>query len=75
MVEASKNEPRWRETTKYMLHAWNEGINSLQHTKSAQVIGPIEKLLDEEGFSGMRKHTEDKVSYGRSELLGGRKKR
>lgn len=75
MVEASRNEPRWREMTKHMLHAWNEGINSLQHTKSVQVIGPIEELLDEEGFSGMRKHKEDKVSYGRSELLGGPKKR
>jgi len=74
MVEASKNEPQWREMTKHMLHAWNEGMNSLRQTKSPQVSSVIEVLLDEEGFSGILKHKEEKVSYGRSELLGGRKR-
>jgi serine/threonine-protein kinase HipA len=74
MVEASKNEPQWRDITKHMLHAWNEGVNSLQQSKLVQVSGTIEGLIDAEGFSGIRKHKEAKVSYGRSELLGGRKK-
>lgn len=73
MVEASKNEPQWRDMTKHMLHAWNDGMNALRQAKSGQETHGIEALLDEEGFSGIRKHKEDKASYGRSELLGGRK--
>lgn len=73
MIEASKNEPQWKEMTKHMLHAWNDGMNALRQAKSGQETHGIEALLDEEGFSGIRKHKEDKVSYGRSELLGGRK--
>jgi len=49
-------------------------MNLLRQTKSPRVSSVIEELLDEEGFSGIRKHKEEKVSYGRSELLGGRKR-
>jgi serine/threonine-protein kinase HipA len=33
MIEAARNEPRWRDITKQMLHAWNEGMASVRSVR------------------------------------------
>ncbi|MEG3134070.1 type II toxin-antitoxin system HipA family toxin [Rouxiella sp. T17] len=74
MVEASKNEPQWRDLTKHMLHAWNDGINSLRNSKFQQEACGIKALIENAEFSGIRVLVKDKTHYGRSELLGTRRK-
>jgi serine/threonine-protein kinase HipA len=34
MIEAARNEPRWHDITKQMLHAWNEGMASVRSVRN-----------------------------------------
>jgi serine/threonine-protein kinase HipA len=41
MIEASKNEPRWRETAENMSRAWDEGMTSLRKPKGSLRSKPV----------------------------------
>jgi serine/threonine-protein kinase HipA len=36
VIEAAKNEPRWHEITKQMVHAWDDGMTSLRSARGDQ---------------------------------------
>ncbi|MFQ6249364.1 type II toxin-antitoxin system HipA family toxin [Yersinia enterocolitica] len=74
MIEAAKNEPLWREITKQMLHAWNEGMSSLRSPKAAVEFRSMEPLIEAAGFSDAHPPENEKESFGRSELLARRAK-
>ncbi|CNK46249.1 type II toxin-antitoxin system HipA family toxin [Yersinia enterocolitica] len=74
MIEAAKNEPLWREITKQMLHAWNEGMSSLRSPKAAVEFRSMGPLIEAAGFSDVHPPENEKESFGRSELLARRVK-
>ncbi|EEP93612.1 HipA domain protein [Yersinia aldovae ATCC 35236] len=74
MIEAAKNEPLWREITKQMLHAWNEGMSSLRSPKAAVEFRSMGPLIEAAGFSDVHPPENEKESFGRSELLARRAK-
>jgi serine/threonine-protein kinase HipA len=75
MIEAAKNEPAWRDVAKHMVHAWNQGMETLRSTKAAPHLRGLEAAITEAGFSGPRAAQSGRVQIGRSELLAPRKSR
>ncbi|MBW5814199.1 MULTISPECIES: type II toxin-antitoxin system HipA family toxin [Yersinia] len=74
MIEAAKNEPLWREITKQMFHAWNEGMSSLRSPKATVEFRSMVPLIEVAGFSDAHPPENEKESFGRSELLARRAK-
>jgi serine/threonine-protein kinase HipA len=69
VIEAARNETRWRTVAKQMLHAWNEGMVSLRDPKrSAPFIG-LEAVITAAGLSDQQPLEQTRVTIGRSELL------
>lgn len=68
LIHASRNDTRWRGIAKQMLHAWNEGINSLRdpHGEAARVT--LTEDINAAGFSEPLPPEAAPVT-GRSELL------
>ncbi|WP_164704275.1 HipA domain-containing protein, partial [Pseudomonas viridiflava] len=52
VIEASKNEPAWRNVAKHMVHAWNEGMETLRSPKAAPHFRGLDTLVEEAGLSG-----------------------
>jgi serine/threonine-protein kinase HipA len=77
MIAAAKNETRWHGTARQMLHAWNDGIESLRNPKKAIVTNALGDAISAAGFSDAAPAENSKESIGRSELLAkpGRKKK
>lgn len=75
LIEAAKNEPAWRDVAKHMVHAWNQGMETLRSTKAAPHLRGSEAAITEAGFSGPRAAQSGRVQIGRSELLAPRKSR
>lgn len=75
LIEAAKNEPAWRDVAKHMVHAWNQGMETLRSTKAAPYLRGLEAAITEAGFSGPRAAQSGRVQIGRSELLAPRKSR
>jgi serine/threonine-protein kinase HipA len=73
LIEASKNEPAWRDVAKHMVHAWNEGMETLRSAKSAPHLRGLDFAISEAGFSGPRAADNGRVQIGRSELLAPRR--
>ncbi len=69
VVEASRNEPAWRDVAKHMVHAWNEGMETLRSPKAAPHLRGLDAAIVEAGFSGPRKPERSGNVMGRSELL------
>nr|WP_314874441.1 type II toxin-antitoxin system HipA family toxin [uncultured Pseudomonas sp.] len=69
VIEASKNEPAWRDVAKAMVHAWNEGMETLRSAKAAPHLRGLNAAIEEAGFSGPRKPESSREVVGRSELL------
>lgn len=74
VIEAAKNEPAWRDVAKQMVHAWNDGMESLRSARSAPQFRGLEVAITEAGFSGPRAPESGRVQIGRSELLAPRKR-
>lgn len=72
VIEASKNEPAWRDVAKNMVHAWNVGMETLRSPKAAPHFRGLDSAIAEAGFSGPRKPERSRELIGRSELLGKR---
>lgn len=69
VIEASKNEPAWRDVAKHMVHAWNAGMETLRSAKAAPQFRGLDNAIAEAGFSGPRKPESRGEVFGRSELL------
>ncbi|MDB6142697.1 MAG: toxin HipA [Pseudomonas sp.] len=73
VIEAAKNEPAWRDVAKHMVHAWNDGMESLRSQKTAVHFRGLDAAISEAGFSGPRAPEKSREQIGRSELLAPRK--
>lgn len=72
VIEAARNEPRWRSVAKQMLHAWNEGMTSLRQPSASS---KLEEEITLAGFSEPEPPESGREVIGRSELLGKPRKR
>jgi serine/threonine-protein kinase HipA len=66
MIEAARNEPRWRDITKQMLHAWNEGMASVRSVRKDDKLKNLTPHLVAAGFSDAAPPTRPEV-IGRSQ--------
>jgi serine/threonine-protein kinase HipA len=73
VIEAAKNEPAWRDVAKPMVHAWNQGMETLRSPRAAPHFRGLDTAITEAGFSGPRAAESSRVQIGRSELLAPRK--
>lgn len=69
IVEAAKNETRWRWIAKQMLHAWNEGMGSLRSAKPQVALKGLTPIIEAAGFSDADQADNAREVIGRSELL------
>ena len=72
VIAAGKNEPRWRDTAKQMVHAWNEGMSSLRSSKKAAPFKGLDQAIAEADFSAPEAAKPQREVIGRSELLAPR---
>lgn len=75
VIEAAKNEPQWQGIAAQMLHAWNEGTNSLRSPKRGVVHRGLDEAIKEAGLPHPQPPEAPPPSVGRSELLAQRGKR
>jgi serine/threonine-protein kinase HipA len=68
IIESAKNEPRWRETAKQMLNAWNEGMASARSARKDASLKGLSRYIEAAGFSAPTP-PERPATIGRSELL------
>lgn len=69
VIEAARNEPRWRTVAKQMVHAWNEGMASLRGPKQAVQFRGLDAAIATAGFSDPQPPEPQRQTIGRSELL------
>lgn len=69
VIEAARNEPRWRLLAKQMVHAWNEGMASLRDPKKSVALRGLDFAISAAGFSDPEPPEQSRVTIGRSELL------
>jgi serine/threonine-protein kinase HipA len=69
IIAAAKNETRWHTVAKQMLHAWNEGIESLRNPKKSVTKSELGAAIAAAGFSEAEPAQNSKESIGRSELM------
>jgi len=68
MIEAAKNEPRWHDIARQMLHAWNEGMASVRSARKDNKLKGLTRYIKAAGFSDPLPPERQSV-IGRSELL------
>jgi serine/threonine-protein kinase HipA len=68
LIEASRNDNRWRTVAKQMVQAWNEGMASLRSVKSETQFKGLTTVIAAAGFSDQTP-PESPPAVGRSELL------
>ncbi len=68
MIAAAKNEPRWHDIAKQMLHAWNEGMASVRSARKDTKLKGLTEYIEAAGFSDPTPPERPRV-IGRSELL------
>lgn len=69
VIEAARNEPRWRTVAKQMVHAWNDGMAALRDPKQAVAVRGLDDAIAAAGFSDPERAEPTRVTIGRSELL------
>jgi serine/threonine-protein kinase HipA len=68
MIQAAKNEPRWHDIAKQMLHAWNEGMASARSGRKDGKLKGLTQYIEAAGFSNPAPPTRPEV-IGQSDLL------
>ena len=68
IIQAAKDEARWHDIAKQMLHAWNEGMSSLRSTRGEAKYRGLGDAIHAAGFSDPTP-PERPQAIGRSELL------
>jgi serine/threonine-protein kinase HipA len=74
IIQAQKKKPHWREISKQMLHAWNEGMASIQSVRKAPAFKRLSEHIKAAGFSDATP-PEPPEKLGLSELLPQRRPR
>jgi serine/threonine-protein kinase HipA len=72
LIEAAKNEPQWRGVAKQMLHAWNEGMESLRTPKKNVQFRSLQPAIEAAGFSAPEPPERSRAIIGQSPLLAKR---
>jgi serine/threonine-protein kinase HipA len=72
VIEAARNEPRWRAVAKQMVHAWDDGITLLRDPKRTVVATGLGDAIVAAGFSDPEPPEPATTTIGRSELLAPR---
>ena len=72
VIEAARNEPQWRGVAKQMLHAWNDGMESLRSPKKNVKLKGLSKAIEAAGFSAAQPPDPAREVIGRSPLLAKR---
>lgn len=72
VIEAARNEPRWRAVAKHMVHAWDDGITLLRDPKKTVVATGLGDAIVAAGFSDPEPPEPATTTIGRSELLAPR---
>lgn len=72
LIEAAKNESQWRSVAKQMLHAWNDGMESLRSPKKSVPFKGLTTVIEAAGFSAPEPPERPREVIGRSPLLGKR---
>jgi len=68
LIEAARNDNRWRTVAKQMVQAWNEGMASLRSAKSEMRFKGLTAAIATAGFSDQTP-PEPPPAVGRTELL------
>jgi serine/threonine-protein kinase HipA len=68
IIQAAKDEARWHDIAKQMLHAWNEGMASLRSTRRETKYRGLSEAIQAAGFSDPTS-PEPPQAVGHSELL------
>jgi serine/threonine-protein kinase HipA len=74
IIEAARNEPRWRDVAKQMLHAWNAGMASVRSIKMEDTYKGLSADIEAAGLSDATPPERPKA-IGRSELLASRSRK
>jgi serine/threonine-protein kinase HipA len=75
VIEAAKNEPQWRSIAKQMMHAWNDGTNTLHSPRRDARYRGLEAAIEVAGFSDPEPPVLSRPPMGRSDLLAPQRKR
>lgn len=74
LIEAARNEPRWRTVAKQMVHAWDEGMSVLRDPKHSTAFRGLDEAIASAAFSDPEPPERPKV-IGRSALMGERQRK
>ena len=72
LIEVAKNEPQWRGVAKQMLHAWNEGMESLRTPRKSIQFKSLKPVIEATGFSAPEPPERSREIIGESPLLAKR---
>lgn len=72
VIEAARNEPQWRGVAKQMLHAWNDGMESLRSPKKNVKLKGLSQAIEAAGFSAAQPPAPAREVIGHSSLLAKR---
>ncbi|MFM0604124.1 type II toxin-antitoxin system HipA family toxin [Paraburkholderia sediminicola] len=72
LIEAARNEPRWHNVAKHMLHAWDDGMASLRSPKKSLQFKGLKPAIEAAGFSAPEPAERAREVIGHSPLLGKR---
>jgi serine/threonine-protein kinase HipA len=69
VAQAAKNDTQWRWIAKQMLHAWNDGMETLRSSKPATQLRQLTHIIEMTGFSDTDKPEHARQVFGRSDLM------
>ena len=72
MIEAQRNDTRWSQMTANMLHAWNDGMESLRSPKKRGALRPLTADIQAAHLPNAEPAIHERFVVGRSPLLGQR---
>jgi len=72
VIAAAKNERRWHDVAKGMVHAWNEGMASVRSARAQRSLKALTPYIDAAGMSD-RPRPEPRAQIGHSDLLSRRR--
>lgn len=69
LLAEARQHPEWKDTIRHMLHAWNDGMESLRSAKPRPDLRPLDAALANEGMQDRDRPAKATV-IGKSELIG-----
>jgi serine/threonine-protein kinase HipA len=72
MIAAQRNDSRWSQMTANMLHAWNDGMESLRSPKKNVGLRPLTAAIQAADLPNAEPALHERSIIGRSPLLGQR---